>query len=378
MTTLAYNDFAHTGPGTLAGRLMRRFWQPVYVAADLPAGHAKPIRVMSEDFTLYRGEGGAPHVVDSRCAHRGTQLSTGWVEGDCLRCFYHGWKYDGTGQCEEMPAEDPSFPPKVRIKSYPVHEYLGLVWAYLGEGEAPPLPRLAQFEQEGLLLPSSYTRYCNYFNNIENQTDEVHVAFVHRQSELTDSGLNRAVPSIAAEETAYGMLQRATGADGVVRETHFLMPNGIYIKIPGADPAAGWMDYVGWRVPVDDLHHRSFNVGLAHVTGEAAERYRERLRERQERLAGLPSADELAAAILRGEMHVDELRDHPNAVAVQDTVAQVGQGPIADREHERLGRSDIALILLRRIWARELRALAEGGPLKAWTREERLVAASGV
>src|SRR5579883_260738 len=72
--------FEYTGPGTLAGRYLRMFWQPVALAADLPAGHAKPIRVMSEDFTLYRGEGGQPQVVAPRCAHRGTQLSTGWVE----------------------------------------------------------------------------------------------------------------------------------------------------------------------------------------------------------------------------------------------------------------------------------------------------------
>src|SRR5919202_5128287 len=97
-------DSAHTGPGTLAGRFMRRFWQPVYLARELAPGYAKPIKIMSEEFTLYRGEDGAPHVVAFRCAHRGTQLSTGWVEGDCIRCFYHGWKYDGSGQCVEMPA----------------------------------------------------------------------------------------------------------------------------------------------------------------------------------------------------------------------------------------------------------------------------------
>src|SRR5262245_30664483 len=124
-----YTDYAHTGPGTLAGRYMRRFWQPVCLAADLLPGHTKPIRVMGEDYTLYRGESGTPHVVEFRCAHRGTQLSTGWVEGDCLRCFYHGWKYDQTGQCVEMPAEDDSFPPKVRVQSYPTVEYLGLIFA---------------------------------------------------------------------------------------------------------------------------------------------------------------------------------------------------------------------------------------------------------
>jgi 5,5'-dehydrodivanillate O-demethylase oxygenase subunit len=117
-----YTDFARTGPGTLAGRYLRRHWQPVYVAADLPAGQTKPLRIMGEDFTLYRGASGEPHLVAARCAHRGTQLSTGWVEGDCIRCFYHGWKYDGSGQCVEMPAEDSSFAAKVKIQSYPTED----------------------------------------------------------------------------------------------------------------------------------------------------------------------------------------------------------------------------------------------------------------
>src|SRR5579871_1411111 len=146
-----YTDFAHAGPGTLAGEYLRRFWQPVYRAIDLPPGHAKPIHIMGEDFTLYRGEGGTPHVVAFRCAHRGTQLSTGWVEGDCIRCFYHGWKYDAAGQCVEMPAEDPSFPPKVRIKSYPAQEYLGLIFAYLGDDAPPPLWRFPVMEQPGII-----------------------------------------------------------------------------------------------------------------------------------------------------------------------------------------------------------------------------------
>lgn len=85
MTTLDNESIVYTGPGTLAGRYLRMFWQPVYRAEDLAPGRAMPIRIMSEDFTLYRGEGGIPHVVAFRCAHRGTQLSAGWVEEDCIR-----------------------------------------------------------------------------------------------------------------------------------------------------------------------------------------------------------------------------------------------------------------------------------------------------
>src|SRR4030095_10595304 len=107
--------------------------QPIARAEDLPAGRATPIRFANEDFTLYRGEaaGGLPHVVTFPCAHRGTTLSTGWVEGENLRCFYHGWMYGPDGQCIEQPAEPEPFCQKIRIKSYPVQEYLGLIFAYL-------------------------------------------------------------------------------------------------------------------------------------------------------------------------------------------------------------------------------------------------------
>jgi len=118
-----FSEFVHTGPETLAGRYLRRFWQPVACCHELRAGQALPVRILSEDFTLYRGATGTAHLVGNRCAHRGTQLSVGWVEDDCIRCFYHGWKYDGAGQCVEQPAEGESFASKVRIASYPVQEY---------------------------------------------------------------------------------------------------------------------------------------------------------------------------------------------------------------------------------------------------------------
>src|SRR6266511_1974903 len=82
-----YEDFVHTGPGTLAGRYLRMFWQPVFRGQDLGPGQAAPVQVMSERFTLYRGESGTPHLTAFRCAHRGTQRSTGWVEDDCIRCL---------------------------------------------------------------------------------------------------------------------------------------------------------------------------------------------------------------------------------------------------------------------------------------------------
>jgi 5,5'-dehydrodivanillate O-demethylase oxygenase subunit len=374
-------DYVYVGPDMLGGRYLRRFWHPVYIAADLPAGHARPIRILGEDFTLYRGGDGTPHVVAPHCAHRGTQLSTGWVEGDCIRCFYHGWKYDPSGQCVEMPAEDLSFPPKVKIRSYPTEEYLGLIFAYLGDTGAfrpPPLPRWPELEEPGVLETSTYVRHCNYFNSLENGIDEVHVNFTHRSSGFTDFGLNWDVPMVSAEETEYGICQYGRRANGVLRVTPFVMPNILYIKGSPDDAESGWADQVAWRVPLDDYRHQSFIARLVHITGPAAERYQAQMQTRRETLANVPSAREMADAILAGRLRLEEVEGRVDEVNIQDHVAQEGQGAIADRVNERLGRSDVAIILLRKIYQRELQALREGRPLKAWARPGRLEATSGV
>lgn len=371
-------DFVHTGPGTLAGRYLRMFWHPVYLARELKPAHAVPVRIMSEDFTLYRGESGTAYAVGFRCAHRGTQLSAGWVEGDCVRCFYHGWKYDGAGQCVEQPAENPPFSSKVKIRSYSTEEYLGLIFVYLGEGEAPPLPRYPELEEEGILEASSYLRHCNYFNSLDNGIDEVHVAFTHSMSGFTSYGLNQDIPKIDAEETEYGIVQYGTRSDGIVRVTHQLMPNILYIKGSPDNSESGWRDAFAWRVPIDDVSHKSFNAALVHVKAEAAERYHEQREKRMARLAILSSAHELAAAVLAGKIRIQDIEDRPDIVNIQDHVAQEGQGAIADRQHERLGRSDVAVILLRKIWQRELTAMAAGRPVKEWTRVNRLTATTGV
>src|SRR5215208_1779019 len=137
------NLLHQTSADTLMGKLLRSFWQPIAISDQLSNGTALPVRIMGEDLTLYRGTSGKPSLVDGRCAHRCTVLHTGWVQGDQIRCMYHGWLYDGTGQCLEMPAEKGGRPESVKIKAYPVRDYFGLVFAFMGDGAAPEfdLPR---------------------------------------------------------------------------------------------------------------------------------------------------------------------------------------------------------------------------------------------
>jgi 5,5'-dehydrodivanillate O-demethylase oxygenase subunit len=360
-------DYVHAGPGTPMGVVLRQFWQPVAVADALLPGRALPIRILHEDLTLYRGEGGTPHVVAFRCAHRGTQLSTGRVEGDCIRCFYHGWKYDETGQCVEMPAEDASFPPKVKIQSYPTYEYAGLVFAFLGDAERgdtgafrPPFPRKAELDRDYGIQWTHYRVWpCNWFQRIENSVDAVHVSFVHRSSTL-GNGVGTQVPTLDFEETDWGIRMAARRSATNVRISELNWPNCNHIVAPpyGFGPEYPWADFFNWFVPIDDDHSAQFGVRSVPVTGEAAREYAARLAAHQH----YDPSD--MGDVLFARRQLPE--ETPDPVAAQDYIAQVGQGPIADRVEERLGKSDAGVILLRSIYRREMEAAVAGRPGKQW------------
>lgn len=367
-----YTDFDHTGPGTLAGRYMRLFWHPIYAADELQPGWAVPVTIMSEQLTLFRGESGQVHLVDFRCAHRGTQLSTGWVEEDCIRCRYHGWKYDGSGQCVEAPLEEPSFPPRIRIKSYPVEEYLGGIFAYLGEGDAPPLPRYPKMEGEGVLDWEVVERGCNFFNELEN--DPGHGPFTHRDPTLP-KGVYYFQEELRVEETEFGMSWYERFPRGEVKIVHRGMPATRHTRTAAREGAGAQSEVLRWKVPIDDESHLSLTVELVPVIGEAAARYRER-RAAYRAQGGKVTDIGVVNDILAGKLRLDDVqreRRDIDMTRVQDDVTQNGQGAIRDRTQEHLGRSDGHVVLLRKLWERELRALAEGRPLKQWRLPEDIV-----
>jgi 5,5'-dehydrodivanillate O-demethylase oxygenase subunit len=360
-------DVVHTGPGTLAGRYLRLFWQPVGAAADVAPGTAQTVRVLGEEFTLYRGQTGTPFLVDHRCAHRGAQLSVGWVEDDCIRCFYHGWKYDSSGQCVEQIAEDPRFAAKVRIRAYPVQERMGLIFAYLGEGEPPPFPNFPIYDVDGELEVWVELYPCNYFQVWENTADEFHVAWVH-----SGGGTHRhlaEVPQMFAEETPYGIERRSRRPNGNVRVTQHLLPNCTRVIVPpfkGLAGVGGWRDSYFWLVPRDDENCLFFGIQQVQIAPEERDTYRARYAEfRRASEVGRPYS-QLALDILAGKGKVTDYVDHPQSAHIEDMVAQAGQARVQDRGNERLGRTDVGVILMRKLWSRELRALLEGKPLKTW------------
>lgn len=352
-----------TAPETLMGRLLRSFWQPVATSASIPAGRARGIRILSEDLTVYRGENGAPHLVGGRCAHRGTVLHTGWVEADDIRCMYHGWRYDSNGVCVEIPAEKQARERPLRIAAYPVHEYCGLIFAYLGEG-APPefrLPRKHMLEEPGRHIVNIEQAWdCNWFQQIENSLDAVHVSFVHTWGKSTrfDQGITTSVPTLSYEETSSGVRQYATRSKDNVRVSDWTFPNNNHVLMPGPKKGDPWSNVTIWRVPIDDQRTMRFAITSYHASqGEEARQLREGAD-----FAYNP-ADDFDLIINRHEL--PEVSD-TQMIAVQDYAAVRGQGTIANRPGENLSVSDAGILFVRKIFQREMEAIHSGQPTKAW------------
>ena len=133
------------GPGTPMGDLLRRYWIPACLSSEIaePDGAPARVRLLCEDLVAFRDTNGAVGLIEERCPHRGASLFYGRNEECGLRCTYHGWKFDVTGQCTDQRSELHPFAQRIRIKNYPVHESGGIVWTYMGPPETmTPVPGL--------------------------------------------------------------------------------------------------------------------------------------------------------------------------------------------------------------------------------------------
>lgn len=366
-------EIARTGPQTLAGRYIRQFWQPVMLSADLPPKRVKPLRILNEEFTIYRGESGRPYVVGFRCAHRHTQMSTGWVEQDCLRCFYHGWMYDGSGQCVERPGETVS-PDRISIGGRPAEEYLGLIFVYFGDGTPPPLPRYPRMEADGVRDVTVDLMPANFFYSLEN--DAFHFAFTHR--DLLPARNLSGVPEVWAEESDWGLTTYAKWPNtDRVGASHKGMPNIGYI-VPSAIVLAKNMNHalhLSWRVPRDDESHYTFRINLMPMSRDQAA---EVIAKRPANFGDRSIVRKYGEAVLAGDVRIEDIEDRTHIEFIQDYVVQVGQGRLENRRLERLGRTDGSVALLRKLWQREATALAEGRPLKKWRLTEKIEPVAGI
>lgn len=353
-----------TGPQTLMGKLLRKFWHPIALADEVAKGTARPVRVLGEDLTLYRGESGKPYLVAGRCAHRRTLLHTGWVQDEQIRCMYHGWRYDGTGLCTEIPAEKRPRSSPVRIAGYPLHEYCGLIFAYLGEEPVPAfdLPRKDVLENPAnTVFAKKEVWDCNWFAHVENSLDAVHVSFAHVWGALGQFGsrISGTIPELSYSETDAGVRQVATRSKDNVRTSDWTFPNNNHVVAPGPDKNDPWAHISAWPVPADDTHTMRYTLYAVETTDPAKI---ESLRARYD-LTYNPT--DHAEALFRGDVTgISE----PALISAQDYVAVRGQGEIYDRSQENLSTSDAGVVFLRKIFLRELEAIREGRPTKQWSK----------
>src|SRR5689334_11020878 len=174
-----------SGPGTPMGALFRRYWLPALIAEELPAPDCPPVRVrmLGEKLIAFRDTRGRLGLIDEFCAHRGVSLWFGRNEESGIRCPYHGWKYDVSGQCVDLPSE-PAMCRDIKLKSYPAIERGGMVWAYLGPSDR--LPSEPAYEWTRVAPPQRYIskrlQETNYLQAMEGALDSIHSGFLHRYS----------------------------------------------------------------------------------------------------------------------------------------------------------------------------------------------------
>src|SRR5579883_1473822 len=253
-----------TGRGTPAGRLLRSYWLPIALPAQLARRNPMPLEILGEKLVLFRDASGKLGLLDDRCAHRGTSLSSGSdalktagrIDRRGIRCCYHGWLYDTTGQCLEQPAEPPGsrFHAKIRITSYRVQEAHGFIWAFMGEGEAPAIPPIdALVREDGHRICTIGVWPCNYFQVCENLVDPSHTTVLHIETDFDKPF--QAIPTVRAVPTPLG-LKTIAGGPNYEREVEMLFPTGIRLALPIMQPA---MMMAFWVVPIDDSRSLSFH-----------------------------------------------------------------------------------------------------------------------
>jgi phthalate 4,5-dioxygenase oxygenase subunit len=361
------------GPGTPAGRLLRRYWQPVALADEMRGERpVKAVRLLGEDLVLYKTSS-SYSLMQRHCPHRGADLAYGRLEPDGLRCSFHGWKFDRNGRCVETPAEPEGSRLCEHIKtvSYPVVEKSGILFGYMGNDAAPAFPAFDCF-----VAPDAYTFAfkgywdCNWLQALEVGIDPAHASWLHKffededpaasygrqfrgtpsDSELPISKVLREYdrPEIRVERTGYGMrlhtLRRISDAHTHIRVTNILFPQAFVI------PMNAEMTISQWHVPVDDTGCYWYSI----FTSFGAPVDKDAMRDQRLKTYPAPdykpvfsrsnswgfNAEEQARQTFTG-MGFD--------INIHDQWACESQGRIQDRTKENLGSTDKGIVLYRRL-----------------------------
>ena len=385
MLTPAENErITRIGPGTPAGTLFRRYWQPACLSSELPEKDGAPLRLrlLGEDLIAFRDSDGKVGIVDAYCPHRRAPLFFGRNEDCGLRCVYHGWKFDRHGNCVDMPSEPAgtTLQAKVKIASYPCAEKGSIVWTYMGpKAHLPPEP-----DFEWMRAPDSQRHIsktyedCNWLQGLEGGLDTAHSSFAHNNNlqNKNELRLRDKAPRIEVERTDYGYTytsHRNLGEDGTyVRAYHYYMPaaqmrgqvrtwDGRLTPVP-RNFGHIWM-------PIDDMTTFVYNI---HYNCDPQAQLTPKLIEEHEAEFGRGPNDVVPGTFrLKRSRANDYMIDRQmqktqtftgiSGVNTQDFALQENMGAICDRSKEFLGTSDKAIVAMRRLLLEAITVVDAGG-----------------
>ena len=354
------------GPGTPMGALMRQYWLPALLSRELKAD-GDPLRLMllGEKLVAFRDSAGNVGILDHECPHRCASLFYGRNEEGGLRCAYHGWKFAADGRCLDMANVPPEldFKHRVRATAYETQERGGVIWAYMGAGEAPPLPDiLANLLPEDQVDFTLFQRDCNWLQALEGDYDTSHIGFLHgglrraadyRADDPQRFNALRRAPTYEVAERPWGVMYAAIrpGDEGqdYWRIGQFLFP---FWSITPSSPITERVGMRAW-VPLDDEHVMAFQI-RRKVAG-------------QDGVDGMPNPrhDYLPNStdwLGRWRLTVNSANDHGLdrtrqrsvnysgivGITQQDQAVTESMGPIVNRAKEHLAPSDRMIMVTRR------------------------------
>jgi len=363
------------------GGFVRRFWLPFLLSEELAEPDGPPVRVRlaGEDLIAFRATDGSVGLVDAFCPHRRAPMFFGRNEECGLRCVYHGWKFDASGACVDMPSEPPDslFKSKVRINAYPVRDAHGILWAYLGPPDAAgELPHLVWMDQpREYCFMGRWLQRSNFVQAIEGELDSSHLSSLHQplvsDPKLPPTGLGKYVredtaPTWTIRERDYGLTatarRRADGDRAYYRTNQFLLPFGSLIA-----PDQGRARMMRFWVPRDDEstlviainYHEDRPVGEEEAAGYRAGEFGFCVvRPGTDWPVPGPDNDYLMSR----EVQRTKTTTGIPGIRNQDLAMVEGMGPCVDRRFEHLGTSDSAVIAMRRTLLNGARDLANGTP----------------
>jgi nitrite reductase/ring-hydroxylating ferredoxin subunit len=256
---------------------LRNYWYPILQSEDLPADGPVAVRALGESLAAWRDAAGRPCVVKDRCPHRSIRLSVGRVLDGDLQCVFHGLRFDGKGNCILVPweKEGDDLQAKINVRAFPARELGGYIWAYIGDLDAFPPPRLEDEVPEELSKPDEFIWFrlptqvwnANWLIAVDG-SDGFHAVVLHTDSQsASDIASRRAVPlkdrRVKIVRASYGVRGVSVDLDGKpISHGHFLadvkgdrfclpcVTTNPITPAPGEPPFGSRL----WQFPVDDTH----------------------------------------------------------------------------------------------------------------------------